>query len=67
MRTGAHRKTSSAEIHAKVARSGYVDVLFLFLESLSRDRNGRQLQAAAASLSIGSVIDRSTIDNDPLG
>jgi FkbM family methyltransferase len=29
MRTGAHSKTSPAEIHAKVARNGYVDVLFL--------------------------------------
>jgi len=29
MRAGPHRKTSPAEIHAKVARNGYVDVLFL--------------------------------------
>ena len=29
MRTGAHSKTSPAEIHEKVARNGYVDVLFL--------------------------------------
>jgi FkbM family methyltransferase len=29
MRTGAHKKASPAEIHAKVARIGYVDVLFL--------------------------------------
>lgn len=29
MRRGAHRKTSPAEIHANVARNGYVDVLFL--------------------------------------
>lgn len=29
MRAGAHRKASPAEIHAKVARIGYVDVLFL--------------------------------------
>jgi FkbM family methyltransferase len=28
-RTGPHDKTSAAEIHAKVARIGYVDVLFL--------------------------------------
>jgi len=29
MRTGAHKKASPAEIHAKVARIGYIDVLFL--------------------------------------
>jgi len=29
MRAGAHRKASPAEIHARVARNGYVDVLFL--------------------------------------
>jgi FkbM family methyltransferase len=29
MRKGAHKKASPAEIHAKVARIGYVDVLFL--------------------------------------
>ncbi|MFH1344275.1 MAG: FkbM family methyltransferase [Pseudomonadota bacterium] len=29
MRKGAHREASPAEIHAKVARVGYVDVLFL--------------------------------------
>ena len=29
MRTGAPRKTDPEEIHAKVARNGYVDVLFL--------------------------------------
>jgi FkbM family methyltransferase len=29
MQTGAHRKTSPAEIHENVARNGYVDVLFL--------------------------------------
>ncbi len=29
MRSGPHRKTGPAEIHAKVARNGYVDVLFL--------------------------------------
>ncbi len=29
MREGPHRKTGGTEIHAKVARSGYVDVLFL--------------------------------------
>jgi FkbM family methyltransferase len=29
MRTGPHRKTNPAEIHAKAARKGYVDVLFL--------------------------------------
>jgi FkbM family methyltransferase len=29
MRAGAHRKASPAEIHARVARIGYVDVLFL--------------------------------------
>jgi FkbM family methyltransferase len=29
MRTGAHSKASPAEIHAKVAQIGYVDVLFL--------------------------------------
>jgi FkbM family methyltransferase len=29
MRTGAHRKASPADIHARVARNGYVDVLFL--------------------------------------
>jgi FkbM family methyltransferase len=28
-RAGAHRKASAAEIHASVARNGYVDVLFL--------------------------------------
>jgi FkbM family methyltransferase len=28
-RTGAHRKASPAQIHEKVARNGYVDVLFL--------------------------------------
>jgi FkbM family methyltransferase len=29
MRTGEHMKTNPAEIHAKVARNGYLDVLFL--------------------------------------
>ena len=29
MRTGPHKKASPAEIHARVARVGYVDVLFL--------------------------------------
>jgi FkbM family methyltransferase len=29
MRKGPHRKASPAEIHARVARTGYVDVLFL--------------------------------------
>jgi FkbM family methyltransferase len=29
MRAGAHRKASPADIHARVARTGYVDVLFL--------------------------------------
>lgn len=29
MRTGPHQETSPAEIHARVARDGYVDVLFL--------------------------------------
>jgi FkbM family methyltransferase len=29
MRSGAHKKASPAEIHAKVAQIGYVDVLFL--------------------------------------
>jgi FkbM family methyltransferase len=29
MRTGPHQRTGPAEIHAKVARNGYVDVLFL--------------------------------------
>src|ERR1700730_185191 len=29
MRAGAHSKASPADIHAKVARTGYVDVLFL--------------------------------------
>lgn len=29
MRTGPHQRTSPAEIYAKAARSGYVDVLFL--------------------------------------
>jgi FkbM family methyltransferase len=29
MRTGSHREASQADIHAKVARIGYVDVLFL--------------------------------------
>ena len=29
MRRGAHRKASKAEVHARVARAGYVDVLFL--------------------------------------
>lgn len=29
MRTGPHPKASEAEIHARVGRSGYVDVLFL--------------------------------------
>ena len=29
VRTGAHRKTSATEIYAKIARIGYIDVLFL--------------------------------------
>jgi FkbM family methyltransferase len=35
MRRGPHVKTSAAEIHAKVAQAGYVDVLFLKARQLS--------------------------------